>query len=363
MFLERPKLSAVASPQTSAPSAQSPTVSVVVPLFNEEDVVEAFHNRLTAVMEKLQHPWEVIYVNDGSKDRSFQILKELASREPEVSIVDLSRNFGKEVALTAGLDHAKGDAVVVIDVDLQDPPEVIPDLIAGWYEGFDVVYAQRRKREGETKMKRLTAAAFYRIMQHIGGSVRLPPNTGDFRLMSRRALDALLQLRERHRFMKGLFAWVGFPSKAVLYDRAPRAAGTTKWNYRRLWNLSIEGITSFTVLPLKVATYLGFAIALFALIFAAQIVIKTLIFSNPVAGYASLMAVMLLLGGVQLLTLGIVGEYLGRIFNEAKGRPLYILQQYVPAGNHIKTLKSDLNCNVTTPAMSMDVVPMVAQTH
>ncbi|MBL6081787.1 glycosyltransferase family 2 protein [Belnapia sp. T18] len=338
-------------------------VSVVVPLFNEEDVLKAFQSRLTAVMEKLQHPWEVIYVNDGSKDRSLEILKELSNRESQVSIVDLSRNFGKEVALTAGLDHAKGDAVIVIDVDLQDPPEVIPDLIAGWYEGFDVVYAQRRKREGETKMKRLTAAVFYRVMQHIGGSVRLPPNTGDFRLMSRRSLDALLQMRERHRFMKGLFAWVGFPSKAVLYDRAPRAAGTTKWNYRRLWNLSIEGITSFTVIPLKIATYLGAAVAVFALIFAAHIVIKTLMFSNPVAGYASLMAVMLLLGGVQLLTLGIIGEYLGRVFNEAKGRPLYILQQYIPAAIHFKAPQGELNSVKVESTLSMESFSMITNGH
>jgi polyisoprenyl-phosphate glycosyltransferase len=227
---------------------------------------------------------------------------------------------------------ARGDAVVVIDVDLQDPPEVIPELVAGWREGYDVVYARRRVREGETWAKRATAKAFYRIMGRLGGRVEIPEDTGDFRLMSRRALDALLQLRERHRFMKGLFAWVGFPARAVLYDRAPRAAGTTKWNYWKLWNFSLEGITSFTVAPLKVATYLGLATSLFAVLYAAQVVVKTLILGNEVAGYPSLMTVVLFLGGVQLMTLGVIGEYLGRVFNETKGRPLYIVQDVLPPG-------------------------------
>ena len=206
-----------------------PTFSIVVPLYNEEEVVAQFHARLVPVMEGLGAPWEVVYVNDGSRDRSLAILEGLRAADPRIGIVNLSRNFGKEIALTAGLDHARGEAVVVTDVDLQDPPEVIPDLVAGWREGFDVVYAQRRVREGETATKRATATLFYRLMQHLGGRVRIPPNTGDFRLMSRRAVDALLRLREHHRFMKGLFAWIGFPAKAVLYDRAPPApaSGTT----------------------------------------------------------------------------------------------------------------------------------------
>jgi glycosyltransferase involved in cell wall biosynthesis len=207
---------------------------------------------------------------------------------------------------------------------------VIPELVAGWREGYDVVYAKRRAREGETWAKRATAKAFYRVMGRLGGRVEIPEDTGDFRLMSRRAVDALLQLRERHRFMKGLFAWVGFPSRAVLYDRAPRAAGTTKWNYWKLWNFSLEGITSFTVAPLKVATYLGLATALFAVLYAAQVVVKTLILGNEVAGYPSLMTVVLFLGGVQLMTLGVIGEYLARVFNETKGRPLYIVQDLLP---------------------------------
>ncbi len=315
------------------PAGARPALSVVVPAYNEEEVLEAFQARVVPVMEAIGLPFEIVYVNDGSRDRTLEIMLALQAADPRVAVVNLSRNFGKEIALTAGLDHAAAtDAVVVIDADLQDPPEVIPDLVAAWQRGFDVVYAQRRVREGETWLKKATASAFYRIMQRIGGRVHLPANTGDFRLISRRALDALLALREHHRFMKGLFAWVGFPSTPVIYDRAPRAAGTTKWNYWKLWNFSLEGITSFTVGPLKVATYLGLATAVFAAIFGVQIILRTLIWGNPVAGYPSLMAVVLFLGGVQLMTLGIIGEYLGRVFNETKGRPLYIVERHLPSG-------------------------------
>jgi glycosyltransferase involved in cell wall biosynthesis len=314
------------------PQPTGPTLSVVVPLYNEEEVIVQFHARLSAVMDGLGTTWEVIYVNDGSQDRSLSIIEGIRAGNDHVAVLNLSRNFGKEIAMTAGLDHARGEAVIVIDADLQDPPEVIPALVAGWREGFDIVYAQRRVREGETATKRATAELFYRLMQHVGGRVKIPRNTGDFRLMSRRSVDALLKLREQHRFMKGLFAWVGFPAKAVPYDRAPRAAGTTKWNYWKLWNLAIEGITSFTVAPLKIATYIGLVSAVFALLFGAQIVIRTLIFGNPVPGYPSVMAVVLFFSGVQLMTLGVIGEYLGRVFNEVKGRPLYLVERYLPAG-------------------------------
>jgi glycosyltransferase involved in cell wall biosynthesis len=285
-------------------------------------------------MEGVGLPWEVVYVNDGSRDATLSVMLGLQADDPRTAVVNLSRNFGKEIALTAGLDHAAAtEAVVVIDADLQDPPEVIPDLVAAWRQGgVDIAYAQRRVREGETWLKKATASAFYRVMQRIGGKVQLPRNTGDFRLMSRRSLDALLALREQHRFMKGLFAWVGFPSVAVPYDRAPRAAGETKWNYWKLWNLSLEGITSFTVGPLKIATYLGLVTALFAAGYGSLIILRTLIWGNPVAGYPSLMAVVLFLGGVQLMTLGIIGEYLGRVFNETKGRPLYLVERHLPSG-------------------------------
>ncbi|MCB4822820.1 glycosyltransferase family 2 protein [Roseicella aerolata] len=310
-----------------------PALSVVVPAYNEAPVLQAFHRRLEAVMQRLGMSWEVVYVDDGSSDGTLDLLLALKAARPEVAVVALSRNFGKEAALTAGLDHARAtDAIIVIDADLQDPPEVIPDLVAAWREGVDVAYAQRRSRAGETWLKRTTASAFYRVMQRLGGPVRMPADTGDFRLMSRRAVDALLQLRERHRFMKGLFAWVGFPSRAVLYDRDPRAAGSTKWNYRRLWTLSLEGITSFTTFPLRVATWLGLATAAFALVFGGWVVLKALLYGNPVPGYPSLMTVVLLLGGVQLVTLGVIGEYLGRVFNETKGRPLYVVGRHLPSG-------------------------------
>ena len=307
-----------------------PAFSVVVPCFNEAEGIGQFHARLRAVMDGLGAAWEVVYVNDGSVDATLARVEALRAVDGRVALVNLSRNFGKEIALTAGLDHARGEAVVVIDADLQDPPEVIPALVAAWRSGFDMVYAQRRVREGETWLKRATADGFYRVMQRVGG-VRLPRDAGDFRLMSRRAVDALLRLREQHRFMKGLFAWVGYPSVAVLYDRAPRHAGTSSWSYWRLWNLALEGITGFTVVPLKVATYLGLAVAVFAVIFGGQLVVRTLLFGNPVPGYPSLMAVVLFLGGAQLMTLGVIGEYLGRVFNETKQRPLYLVERYCPA--------------------------------
>ncbi|MDO9706964.1 glycosyltransferase family 2 protein [Paracraurococcus lichenis] len=310
-----------------------PAFSVVVPAYNEAAVLPAFQQRLAAVMDRLGAAWEVVYVDDGSADGTAEIVRGLKATRPEVALLALSRNFGKEAALTAGLDHARGsEAVIVIDADLQDPPEVIPALVAAWREGAEVVYAQRRSRAGETWLKRATAHAFYRVMGRIAGPVKLPADTGDFRLMSRRAVDALLRLRERHRFMKGLFAWVGFPSRAVLYDREPRAAGSTKWNYRKLWALSLEGITSFTTLPLRVATWLGLGTAAFALLFGGWVVLKALLYGDAVPGYPSLMAVVLMLGGVQLITLGVIGEYLGRIFNETKGRPLYIVGRHLPSG-------------------------------
>ncbi len=320
-------------PMTAASPAPRPALSVVVPCYNEQEVLPEFQRRIAGAMQGVGLPFEIVYVNDGSRDGTLALMLALAEADPRVSVVNLSRNFGKEIALTAGLDHAAAtDAVVVIDADLQDPPEVIPDLVAAWRQGFDVAYARRRVREGEGWFKKFSAAGFYRLMQRVGGKVALPADTGDFRLMSRRSLDALLKLREQHRFMKGLFAWVGFPSTAVLYDRAPRAAGTTKWNWWKLWNLSLEGITSFTTGPLRFATYLGVAVAFFAVVYLAQLVVSTLIWGNPVAGYPSLLAVVLFLGGVQMTMLGVIGEYLGRVFNETKGRPLYIVERHIPSG-------------------------------
>ncbi len=307
-----------------------PSITVVVPCYNEAAVLPAFHDRLRRTMDGIGLPWDVIYVDDGSHDATRAVIAALQRQDPHATILGLSRNFGKEAALTAGLDHASGDAVVVIDADLQDPPEIIADLVTVWQRGVDVVLARRRIRTGETWMKRKTAAAFYRLMRDIG-QVSLPPDTGDFRLMSRRALDALGTLRERHRFMKGLFAWVGFPTETVLYDREPRHAGLSKWTYWKLWNLAIEGITSFTVLPLKIATYLGLLVAVLALLYGAMVTIRTLVAGSPVPGYPSLLVIILFLGGVQLITLGVMGEYLGRIFNETKQRPLYLVETFRPA--------------------------------
>jgi polyisoprenyl-phosphate glycosyltransferase len=305
-------------------------LSVVVPAYNEEEVLPVFHERLTGVLDSLDIDGEIVYVNDGSSDKTIEVLQSIQARDQRVAIVDLSRNFGKEIALTAGLDNAKGDAVVVIDADLQDPPELILELVKYWREGYDVAYAKRTRRDGESVFKKATAYGFYRIIQSVS-RIKIPEDTGDFRLLSRRAVDALKQLREQHRFMKGLFAWIGYPQKAVPYRRDPRHSGETKWNYWRLWNFALEGITSFTTAPLKVATYLGLLAAFGAFVFGVGLIIDTLIHGNPVAGYPSLMVTMLFLGGVQLITLGIIGEYLGRMFDEAKGRPLYLLNQYKPA--------------------------------
>ncbi|SFC26766.1 Glycosyltransferase involved in cell wall bisynthesis [Polaromonas sp. OV174] len=300
------------------------TLSVVVPVYNEQEVLPEFHRRLSAVVESLDMSTQVIYVNDGSTDSTLEVINVLRTHYNWVTLVDLSRNFGKEIALTAGLDHAHGEAVIVIDADLQDPPELIPELIHQWRAGYDVVYAKRTTRHGEGMIKKATAFMFYRLIQKVS-HVKIPEDTGDYRLLSRRAVEALSQLREQHRFMKGLFAWIGYPQKAVSYQRAPRFAGATKWNYWKLWNLALEGITSFTIGPLKIATYLGLISALGALLYGTYMILRTLIYGNPVPGYPSLLIFILLIGGIQLFSIGILGEYLGRIFDESKKRPLYFL--------------------------------------
>lgn len=307
------------------------TVSVVVPAYNEQEVLEQFHTRLAAALDTLNLASEVVYVNDGSADETLRVLKELKQRDPRVAVVDLSRNFGKEAAMTAGLDHAVGDAVIVIDADLQDPPELIPEFVRVWQEeGADVVYGQRSVREGETWLKKATAALFYRAMQRFG-RVKLPRDTGDFRLLSRRAVEALKQLPEHHRFMKGLFTWIGFDQRAVLYRRDSRFAGETKFNYWRLWNFALEGVTSYSVIPLHVASYLGVLIAAVAFLYGGVIIFKTLVYGDPVAGYPSLVVIVLFLGGVQLVFIGVLGEYIGRIFNETKRRPLYLVSSHEPS--------------------------------
>lgn len=318
---------------TQSDTEKSPAktlISVVVPAYNEEQVLPEFHEHLSNVLASMSIDAEIIYVNDGSSDNSLAVIRHLREVDSRIAIVDLSRNFGKEIALTAGLDHANGDAVVVIDADLQDPPELIPEFVKYWMDGHDVVYAKRLSRGGESLLKRGTAHVFYRLIQAVS-RVKIPEDTGDYRLLSRRAVESLKQLREHHRFMKGLFAWIGYPQKAVPYQRDPRKAGQTKWDYWSLWNFALEGITSFTIAPLKFASYLGLVTALAAFAYAGFIIYKTLVYGDPVAGYPSLIVVILFLGGVQLITLGVIGEYLGRMFNESKRRPLYFLKAYQPS--------------------------------
>jgi glycosyltransferase involved in cell wall biosynthesis len=299
---------------------------VVVPCLNEAEVLALLHARLLQALSTIDAQTRILYVDDGSSDGTAQALLALADADSRVGVILLSRNFGKEAALTAGLDHAEADAVVVIDADLQDPPELIGTFWKHYREGYDVVYGVRRSRAGESWLKRTTASGFYRTIGRLSRTP-VPADTGDFRLLSRRALDALRSLRERHRFMKGLFGWVGFRQLGVPYDRAPRAAGSTKWNYWKLWNFALEGITSFSAAPLKLATYVGLVTALAAFGFGCWIVLKTLLWGDAVAGYPSLMAVVLFLGGVQLIALGLIGEYLGRLYEESKQRPLYLIEQ------------------------------------
>ena len=316
------------------PVADGLLLSVLVPVYNEIDVLSEFHRRLTGVLRDCVDTYEVMYVNDGSTDGSLAWLERLCAEDPNAALVDLSRNFGKEIAMAAGLDHVRGDAVVVIDADLQDPPELIPKLLEQWRGGYDNVYARRRQRDGETWLKKTSASWFYQVIGRLS-RVRIPQDTGDFRLLSRRAVEALRQLREQHRFMKGLFPWIGYPSIAVEYDRDPRLAGETKFNYWKLWNFAIEGITSFTIAPLKLATYFGIVVAVVAFVAIIVLVAKTLLFGDTVKGYPSLMSVILFLGGIQLIALGSLGEYIGRMFNETKGRPLYFTKQYLPS-RHVR---------------------------
>ncbi|HEY0179987.1 MAG TPA: glycosyltransferase family 2 protein [Dokdonella sp.] len=307
-----------------------PKLTVVVPAYNEGEGLNDFHARLAAVLDRLDLAGEVLYVDDGSRDDTYAVMCALRARDPRVSVLKLSRNFGKELALTAGLDHVDADAAIVIDADLQDPPELIPKFVQHWREGYDVVYGTRASRAGESKFKTFTASAFYRVMERLSPTP-IPRDTGDFRLLSRRALDALKQVRERQRFMKGLFTWVGFRQLSVVYHRDPRHAGETKWNYWRLWNFAIDGITSFSGAPLKLATYLGLVTALVAFVFGLWVLGKALVLGDPVRGYPSLMVVVLFLGGTQLMALGVIGEYLGRLYVEAKRRPLYLVDEYRPA--------------------------------
>lgn len=301
-------------------------LSVVVPAYNEEKVIVEFHRRLGAVLDKLALNSEVVYVNDGSRDNTLNLLKGLLAADSRVRIVDLSRNFGKEHAMTAGLDKAEGEAVIVIDADLQDQPELIPEMIAKWQEGFDVVLMKRTSRKGESFVKKFTATMFYKFIRKIS-YINIPENVGDFRLMSRKVIDALKNCGEETRFMKGLFAWVGFKTYTIEYERDGRLAGNTTWNYWKLWNFALEGITSFSTVPLKVATYLGVVVVSFAVLFGLGDFLMPALSDNGL-----LIFCITFIGGIQLIILGILGEYLSRIFLESKKRPLYIIDKFYKSG-------------------------------
>lgn len=307
-------------------------ITVLIPAYNEEKVLPALYDRLSNLAKSIAgYKFEFLFVNDGSKDGTLKLIKELSTKDTKVSFVNLSRNFGKEVAMLAGFDHAKGDAVVVIDADLQDPPELIPEMIKCWEEGYDDVYARRRSRAGETWLKKATSQMFYSTLQK---STRIPiqRDTGDFRLLDRRCVEALREIRESQRYTKGMFSWIGFKKKEILYDRDPRAAGESKWNYFKLLELAVEGITSFTTAPLRIASMVGGLVSFGAFIYIVVLVVRTALYGADVAGYPSLMAVILFIGGVQLLSLGIIGEYIARIFNETKNRPVYFVEEYHEGG-------------------------------
>ena len=304
------------------------TISILIPAYNEQEVLRHLYERLNKLAgEATDYDFEFLFVNDGSRDKTLEIIKTYAEKDPRIAYVNLSRNFGKETAMIAGLDHVTGDATVIIDADLQDPPELIPKMIEFWEAGYDDVYARRRSRKGETWLKKSTSAAFYKILQK---STRIPiqQDTGDFRLLDRRCVEALKQIRETQRYTKGMFSWIGYKKKEITYDRDPRLAGKSKWNYLKLIDLAVEGIVSFTTAPLRWSAVMGLAVSFLAFVYILYLVTRTIFFGNDLAGYPSTMAVILFLGGVQLLSLGVIGEYIARIFAETKQRPLYFVEEY-----------------------------------
>ena len=302
-------------------------ITIMIPAYNEEKVLPQLFARLNDLAKNnLAYDFEFLFINDGSKDRTMKIIKDEAAQNSQISYINLSRNFGKENAMLAGFDYAKGDALVIIDADLQDPPELIPKMIKFWEQGYDDVYAKRESRDGESWLKKATSKWFYSVLDKIS-HIEIQRDTGDFRLLDRRAVEALKTLREANRYTKGMFSWVGFKKKEITYKRDPRAAGETKWNYFKLLNLAIEGITSFTTSPLRISLWTGLIISISAFAWAAFLIIRKLFFGADMSGYTSLMSAILLLGGVQLVSIGVIGEYIGRIFTETKNRPVYLAQE------------------------------------
>lgn len=309
------------------------TITLLIPAYNEQEVLDPLLERLGKLAhDNPRYAFEFLFINDGSRDKTLEIIKERATKDERISYINLSRNFGKEIAMIAGLDNVKSDAVVIIDADLQDPPELIPKMIELWEQGYDDVYARRKSRAGETWLKKVTSELFYKLLQK-STNIPIQRDTGDFRLLDKRCVEALVQFRESQRYTKGMFSWIGYKKKEIEYDRDPRAAGETKWNYLKLVNLAIDGITSFTTAPLRISSILGILVSLAAFIYIVYLVIRTILHGTDLAGYPSMMAVILFLGGVQLLSLGIIGEYIGRIFNESKQRPLYFIEEYHQHGH------------------------------
>ena len=303
-------------------------ITILIPAYNEQEVLNMLYDRLSSIANSVpNYDFEFLFINDGSKDNTLNIIQSFREQDKRVCYLNLSRNFGKEIAMIAGLDYSKGDAVVIIDADLQDPPELIPEMITYWEQGYDDVYAKRRSRKGETWLKKFTSKMYYKTLQSIT-NIEIQKDTGDFRLLDRRCVEALKMFRESQRYTKGLFSWIGYNKKEILYDRDPRAAGKTKWNYKKLINLSIDGITSFTTAPLRWATITGIIVSLLGFLYMMFIILKTIINGVDVPGYSSTMVVILFLGGLQLIFLGVIGEYLGRAFTETKHRPIYFVDRY-----------------------------------
>lgn len=308
--------------------ATKKTISLLVPCYNEEAVLEKLYNRTVSVIANLpQYSFEFVFVNDGSKDHTLDILKKLRYNDSRVSYVNLSRNFGKEIAMIAGIDYLNGDAVIIMDADLQDPPEMIPEMISWWEKGYDDVSAKRRSRKGESFFKKWSSHTYYKVLQKVS-SIPIQPDVGDFRLLDKQCINALRTMRESQRYTKGMFSWIGFNKKEILFDRDARAAGKTKWNYRKLTNLAIEGITSFTTIPLRIASIVGCMLLVIGLADMVYVIISNLIQKNEILNIPFVISLILIMGGSQLLSVGIMGEYIGNVFKETKKRPLYLVKDY-----------------------------------
>ena len=303
-------------------------ITIIIPAYNEEESLPHLYERLEKLMSSMEHyEFEILFVNDGSKDNTINLIKEYREKDNRISYVDFSRNFGKEIAMIAGLDYATGDCVIFMDADLQDPPELIPELVKYWEEGYDDVYAKRNSRKGETWLKKFTSKMYYRVLQHLT-NVPIQQDTGDFRLLDRRCVNALRKMRESQRNSKSMFSWIGYKKKEVLYDRDPRIAGKTKWNHKKLVDLAIDGITSFTTSPLRISTYISIPTFIVLFVYFVYVIAKCIVTSTMIQAYQAIILLILFFSGVQILLFGIIGEYLGRIFNESKDRPLYLVNEY-----------------------------------